>query len=185
MKKNSTKNTLILFLILTILLVGILVFGVLFINKKNDRTKELLTTVESSSNNSLLIQSLRLAEMDPQSDLALLEQIALNRSDLISFIETLEETGRQIGINVKIASVSVEENVSSGLDKINFKIETSGNWKGTMMFNKTLENLPNKTIIDSSTLSAGEILSERVSATSTSSQTVWKSKVNFSVYSRK
>ncbi len=185
MKKNSTKNALILFLILAILLVGILVYGVLFINNKNDKTIELLTIAESSSNNSLLIQSLKLAETDSKSDLALLEQIALNRNDLISFIETLEETGRQMGISVKITSVSVEENIALGLDKINFKIETSGNWKGTMMFNKTLENLPNKTIIDSSALSAAEILSEIASATSTGPQTVWKSKVNFSIYSRK
>lgn len=187
MKKLPTKSILIFLLTLSVFLVGVIGYGIYYIANKNRETSGLEATIEADSKNSVLIQSIKSIENKSGNDLESLDNLALSKEDLVSFIENLENTAKSMGLNVKIASVSVEApKDDSSPSKIHLKIDTSGKWAGTLQFIHALENLPYRAIINSSEISTDKIEvnpEELSNASSTQVKIIWKSSSEIALYS--
>jgi Tfp pilus assembly protein PilO len=189
MPKSKTKSLLITLLILAVLGLAVLGYGVYYIGLKNKETSELSATIEANSKSAALIQSIKSLQNNSGSDLDTLDNVALSEADLVTFIENLESLGKGMGLQTKIASVSIESpKDTNSPSKIHLKIETSGGWGGTLQFAHALENLPYRTIINYLNLSTdnvntgGEVLT---TGSTTQPKIIWKSSSEIALYTFK
>ncbi len=188
MKNSSTKSLLIFFSFLSVLFLAILIFGVYYIKSKTTHIHELVSKVELNSNNGLLIQTIKSSQNATTSEISELENISLSKDKLVNFIEMLEQMAKEIGLKVQIVSVSAEENSDkdkTDAQKVNIKIETTGSWKPTIQFVHLIENLPYRTIINSSDLSVDKngTASVIVGTSTEVSKSSWKSNLSITLYS--
>lgn len=87
-----------------------------------------------------------------QGDLATLDEAAITQPELISLIESLEKTGREMGLKVLFSSL-VSEGVSSTTPQtVKMVVDTEGSWSASLAFVNLLEHLPVKSSIENSTL---------------------------------
>jgi hypothetical protein len=162
---TSTKTALLSYITLSFLMILVLVYGVVDIRKKSIKTQEAQQEVDALAQNDVLSQSIRMLKTNSKDDLDYLETLALDNDKLVPFIEFIESTGREMGLTVSIASVSVDKVTPGSTSilppKVHVTIETDGSWASNIKFLYALENLPTQVFIDSTTLqttfSGGEV----------------------------
>ncbi|HEY4498974.1 MAG TPA: hypothetical protein VJH94_02830 [Candidatus Paceibacterota bacterium] len=79
------------------------------------------------------------------SDIAKVEGYVLNDSDIVSFIEYIEDLGREAGVQVSTDRVSA--GIFSGVNAekwsgFSLMLETEGSWEATYRFSMLLERIP-------------------------------------------
>lgn len=184
MKTSSTKSLLILFSVIALVFLAILIFGIYYIKSKNNHTLELISQVELGSNNSLLIQTIKSNNTGTSSEITELNEITLTKEKLVGFIENLEQMGKDHGLKIKILSVSAEDNSDkSQPQKINIQVETQGEWKPSMKYIHLVENLPYRTVINSSQINLDSGSINLSSGSTTSNKRNWKSNLSLTFYS--
>lgn len=137
------------------------------IKLKNAETAELLVSLGAAENAERQAQAIRVIEMQASRDILALETLALTNDRLISLIESIEEAGRLLKLDLEIASFEKKE---EGIPQIiRIAINTKGSWMGTSSFLQAIESLPYRVLIETASLAK--------------SGNVWKGSVVFALHS--
>ena len=167
---NHSKLLAIMLWLISIVLLAVLTLGVYSIRVKNKGTSELLNLADETVEREILAQSIRMLQNNAQEDLAAFNNFVLSGDKLVSLIESIEETGRTLGLDTEIVSVGkIEDKRSIEPDIIRIVIESQGSWAPILSFLRAIESLPYRVMIDESGLSKVEI--------------GWRSKIILSLHS--
>jgi hypothetical protein len=163
MKDKSTFTILILTSSVALLLIGILSYGIYEMRSKNQKTFVLLQEADKIATEDLLYQSIRSVRSSIREDLSQFDEVVLTEEKVVPLIERIENAGRTLGLETKIASVSllkVEGNLpalpTDNPKKVRLIIETKGSRGNSMDFLSALESLPHRVIVDEASLTLEE-----------------------------
>jgi hypothetical protein len=187
---TSTKTSLVSYLVLVLILLGMLVYGVWDIRYKNQKTAALLEQAKVLGSADVFAQSTHALRNNYKDDLEFLDHLALDDDSLVSFIELIEKSGKEMGVNASIVSVAVdkEKTTASSTQKlpsrVRITIKSDGEWASSVEFLHALENLPTQVSVESSslmtTLPAGDVSLEKKAV-----KEPWRLNVVLSIYSFK
>ncbi len=154
MNKGLKTIHILLFLVLGAL-IGVLVFGIYDIKKKNAEVSRIVNETDLKSQNEKIIESIKTLRENNTADLLAFEAIVFTNDQLVPLIESIEGVGRALGLVTKIVSVSeLDDKKTSEPKLIKISIETTkGSWSSTLAFLKAMENLPHRVLIDETALS--------------------------------
>lgn len=153
MTKNSTKLSLVFASAILVVLLALLVFGVWSMRDKNRDAYELTHLVEDASAAEALLQHVRSIRNSSAEDIAILEALILRESGLVALMENIQGTGRALGLETDIVSVSeTETSGESDLVQIRIAIETRGSWAGNLSFLRALESLPHRVMMEDTSI---------------------------------
>jgi Tfp pilus assembly protein PilO len=176
MKKGRTYSILILTTGLMLALVATTGYALFKIRASNAETAILLAKVNSISEEAAYLQSLRAARNHTRLDIAELDRLVLNESEIVSLMESIERVGRVSGVSVNIisASVTTESRPRRGAPateapkRTDLVVEAKGSLDGILNFIETIELLPHRVMIEESTVSEND--------------SEWRSKTTLSIY---
>jgi len=155
---NNSKLLLMALSLILIILLTIVALGIYDIKVKNKETFKLLNKADSVAETENLAQSIRVIQASAAEDIAAFDNLVLVDDKLVPLIESIEETGRELGLDTNIVSVAkIEDKKSVEPDIIRIVVETQGSWAPTLSFLRAIENLPYRVMIDESSLSKGEV----------------------------
>ncbi len=158
MTLNRTKSFLIVSFIVAITLLATLIFVVYSIRSKNRQASELLNTADRIAEATVLADSIDNIKAEAGSDLEALEDLTLSSDKLIVFIESIEDVGRQLKLDMNISSVErVEDKKATEPSVFRMVLDARGSWLSTFAFLRALENLPYRVMVDEINLSRVEI----------------------------
>lgn len=169
MTSSHSKPLLVILSLISLILTVVLVLGIYNIRLKNKETSELLNLVDEAAEKEALSQSIRLMQNTLAEDIKAFNNVVLSNDKLILLIESIEKSGKVLGLDADILSVEEVKDASSiGLHTVRMVIETRGSWAPTLSFLRVIESLPHRVLIDES-----NILKQNNS---------WRSKVILSLY---
>ena len=155
---NNSKLLLMALSLILIILLTIVALGIYDIKVKNKETFKLLNKADSVAETENLAQSIRVIQASAAEDIAAFDNLVLVDDKLVPLIESIEEVGRELGLDTNIVSVAkIEDKKSVEPDIIRIVVETQGSWAPTLSFLRAIENLPYRVMIDESSLSKGEV----------------------------
>jgi hypothetical protein len=148
---NNAKSLLIILSLISIALLGILGLGIYDMRAKNRETSELLNSAETAYEAGILSESIRSAQGQAGEDIRALDDLVLSDDKLVAMIESIEATGRALGLEPSILSVGKNED-KKGLepDIVRIEMETDGPWAETLSFLQAIESLPQRVMIEES-----------------------------------
>lgn len=156
MKTHSTKQLLVLFLILIIILLGLHYVAFSFIRKASQTVSALQGEV-----NTLQTQIHEFSKYSADDMRTLTQAISrhiVSKTDFVTFIENIEAQARSQNIVIEIRSVDVEkrsEDEADDKELMRLQIETRGSWSSTMKFLNHLEYLPYQITVHEVSFSTG------------------------------
>ncbi len=154
---TNTKFSLILMAFVTLILMGILGFGLWQIKTKNNQASELLHEAEHLAEVDVLTQFIQTVQAEAGQSLRTFDSLTLSSAKLVSFIESIEGVGKELGLEVKIVSVDrVEVKDSPEPPTFKIAIDTSGSWQGNFSYLAAIESLPTRVMVESINLSKAE-----------------------------
>ena len=155
---NNSKLLLMALSLILIILLTIVALGIYDIKVKNKETFKLLNKADSVAETENLAQSIRVMQASAAEDITAFDNLVLVGDKLVPLIESIEEVGRELGLDTNIVSVAkIEDKKSVEPDIIRIVVETQGSWAPTLSFLRAIENLPYRVMIDESSLSKGEV----------------------------
>jgi Tfp pilus assembly protein PilO len=91
-------------------------------------------------------KNIALLQESARAEVKMIEEVLLTRSDLVSLVEKLEKTGRDLGLNVSISSITNDSKTSSSVnpETVRISIEARGSWAPSLSYVRLIENLPHK-----------------------------------------
>ncbi|MFA4890627.1 MAG: hypothetical protein WC587_03305 [Candidatus Paceibacterota bacterium] len=75
----------------------------------------------------------------------IIDKVFLGKKDIVSFMEYLEKTGKDIGVSVDFSSVKLDD---TGQEKPYFQFSLKGKFENVFRFIVLLENIPNQIVFD-------------------------------------
>lgn len=154
-KNNSLKKILITLSLIALFILGGYYFVFNDIINKNRHTSSLKNELSHESTKEEYVTSTKKTLEDLDPDLTRINNSIVAAGADIGFIESLETLAKENGIEITINSLSLEDDIkfiTTGVNILNIKAETSGGWKGTYKFISQLESLPVKIRIKSFSL---------------------------------
>jgi hypothetical protein len=139
-----------------LVLLAVFALNVRNIGVKNAETARLLSEygeIEKTEEAANTIRSLRASA---SADIESLESLTLSNDRLVPLIESIEEAGRSLDLNLKITSVEKREESEGSPQTIRIAIEAVGDWGGTFTLPHAIESLPYRVMIENATLAKGE-----------------------------
>lgn len=154
MPKTSSKFAIWIFSALTVVLLALSMLALFYIKSQSEAAANLSAQADAAGKEEALIQSIRLIQENNKDDLAAFQNFILTDDRLVPLIESIERSGRSLGLKVQIASVDKLPGKSAGdPQKVSLVVESDGSWQGSYAFLKALESLPNRVMIDQVNLS--------------------------------
>lgn len=150
MTSSTRKLILSLSLIGLLAVLGYLSFSIL---KMREETKDLLMEVSTKMSYDKRAMSVSNVQSELSYDLTVIDEAAITRAELVSLIESLEETGEKLGLSVSVASLTAEDVESSLPEVVKMVVDAEGSWAANFKFLRVLESLPHKSDIESANLS--------------------------------
>jgi len=181
MKLNYSKKV---FILAVIILLGILVLDVIFINLLLNKIYEINNKIKQSDISSQLrLKELSLKDLVTTSeyDRERLQRYFVGAGDThtLEFTKYLENLAREMGVTEK-KSVGYEEAVGFGssdtVSAIRYRFNISGKWSNVYSFLKAIENLPKVSYLNSVNFN----LSQDAIQINTSGK-IWTADIDFSV----
>ncbi len=153
---SRTKTLLTTFSILSVFLLGVLVFGIMQIRSQSQESSVLVNAADKTEGRDTLTQSIRSIQGSSMADVNKLNSLVLTEAKLVPFISFLENLGKSLDLDITTSSVSADkaDDAKNSIKptKVHVTIETDGSWASSAAFIKALENLPSHDTIDSTTL---------------------------------
>jgi len=157
MNRMSPKYLLAVLSLTALALVALISVTTYSIRASSQKTSELLNLADEAAQIEILAQSIRVLQNDKRAELEKLDNFTLTEDDIVPFIESIEETGRNLGLETNIASLGkIEDKKAAVPTMMKMVVEIDGSWESTFTFLKVLENMPYRLIIDESTLDKSE-----------------------------
>lgn len=145
MKKQTTKQILILFLIIIVVLLCLHYAAFSFIRGAGMKVVNLERDVET-----LQVQVSEFSKYsvdDIRSFAAAIKSRFVPKDDFVAFLEMIETQARSQGLEITVRGVDVESRSDDPNDDkeiLRLQIETGGSWQDTMRFVSYIEYLPYK-----------------------------------------
>ncbi len=148
---SNSKLLLILSALLAIFLLGVLGFGVWSVRDKSQEASELLLEAEHIAEVEVLMQFVDKVQEDAVVELATFNGLTLSSDKLVPLIESIEEVGQGLGLDVKIVSVDRVEDKKKPEIIPTFRIATegTGSWNANYAYLKAIESLPARVMLES------------------------------------
>jgi hypothetical protein len=182
-KNNSLKKTLIVLSFTALLILVGYYFMFRDIKQKNQHTFSLRNELTHESSKEEYVASTKKTLEDLAPELTKVNNSIVATGGDVEFIEGLENLAHENGIDLTIDSLSLEDDVkfiTTGVNILNIKAETSGGWKGTYKLMSQLESLPFKIRIKSFTIkSTGS--NPNVDIKKTPLENIWQTNFEISV----
>lgn len=150
---NSTAR--IIFLsVLTVILFGVLGYSQIWISGAKERAAEALARADALSGNDSFTRSVRNLQSSATAEIATIQDAAIVRNDLIALIESLEESGEIMDLEVSIASITTDPvQATTTPQTVQMVVDAKGSWQSNLSFIKILQSLPVKAEIENASLS--------------------------------
>jgi hypothetical protein len=149
----SSKSRIIYLVLLIAVFAALLGYLLVSISSARRSANEAYAESLSLSGNDSWTREVRMIQNELQSDLAALDEAAITQPELISLIESLEKTGREMGLKVLFSSITAEgEQSSTTPQTVKMTVDTEGSWSASLAFVNLLEHLPVKSSIENSNL---------------------------------
>jgi len=149
--KNS-KVIIGFFSLVFLILLAVIIFGVSDIRSKNQETSILLNEARQVTEAGGITQSIKMIQANSREEITALDELVFTNDKLVSLIESIEEKGKVLKLDTKIASVERKESATADPDLIRMVVEAGGSWSATSAFLHALESLPYRVMIDESSL---------------------------------
>lgn len=152
-----------------VLALGALALLALFIldmrrlSSENAEIVRLLTEYAEIESEESAVHSIKSLKASSAADIEALEALALNDERIVPLIESIEEAGRVLELELKIVSVDKDKEDASP-QLIRIVIEASGTWDSAFALTQAVESLPHRVMIESVSLTKMEnVWRERIS----------------------
>ncbi len=137
---------------------GILYYELSSISRiRGEVTQANIAILEKTGSDSRTKSILALQE-NYKDDLAVINNTVLNKTELVSVLEELEKTGRNLGLKTSISSITDEatKTASSTAQTVRIAVSAEGVWSSNLAFIRLIENLPHKISIERVDLTKSE-----------------------------
>ena len=172
MTAHQTKIRLILLSLVSLALVALLVLDFYQIRAKNEETSRLTNLLDKGESMEILTQAIRNLQNNSWVEFETFQQLTLTNDSLVPLIESLENTGRSLGLTTKIISINKSGDPEAPEpQKIQMVVESSGTWRGTFLFLKAIESVPYRVMFEGVELAQ--------------STGLWRARVTLSLYAFK
>lgn len=173
MKQHQSLKKILATLILIILALCFFYY-LLFkdIKLRNKHTSELQNNIELQIRRDKYMSSVELAVQNDRANIEKISNSIIGQDDDVTFIELLENTAKNNGLDIVINTLVIEDNSSfSTTDMTTLKIraKTNGPWSGTYLFLNELELLPFNIRVEKLSLTNGSSNTAEFKNTATSS----------------
>lgn len=149
MTNPSTKLSLTVLSLAALFLAGLLVLDWRNIKSKNIETAELLSAAGATTQAENEAESIRVFQREAKDDIASLEALTLNSQRLVGLIESIEEAGRTLNLDLEIASVEKKEGEGQAPELLRIAVNAKGSWGSAYALLKAVESLPHRVMIES------------------------------------
>lgn len=157
MKNKSTTSLIGLLVIIVVLMLALFIYGEIMVKNLNERTVVLDQELRISAEDMASFQSIKAMQTEALSSLDKLDSLQLSEDEVVDLIETIEATGRSLGLIVSTKSVSVDKVGEEEFPKtVKLSIEARGSWQGTVTMLEAVQSLPYLVSISEASLLKGE-----------------------------
>lgn len=145
---NKFKATKQILALTTILAIASIVFYVLFFNalkNKNEEISLILNVTDTAIQRELKLRSVGEIIKDTEDEREKLDTYFVADDHVVDFIESIEELGRYVGVDIETVSVNINDNLKtkdSISEILNLSIETRGDWEDVFYFLALMEKMP-------------------------------------------
>ncbi|MFO0718645.1 MAG: hypothetical protein U0522_01280 [Candidatus Paceibacterota bacterium] len=160
--KLSTKQTLILVILLVFFVLGGYYFLFVLIKNKNEKVSLFSQEIDLYLERESMRRTTEKTAEELSEKIQKLESYFLHKDEVVPFIESIEDAGGKSGVDVSIASVGVtgapqiveSTGVGSGVvdekkdEMLALRLDVKGSWGNVMNFVSYIENLPYKVSVD-------------------------------------
>jgi len=143
-KTSGRKNIELLVVVLLLNIAAISCFAFLFrdVKAKNEHISSLVNQIEAEQSEENLQDSIKtlVAETTP-----LREKLAnyfIGQEAAVSFLELLEQIGREVGATVEITSVAPSDIQQEDVESLRLMLQVTGEWSEVVRFIGLIELLP-------------------------------------------
>ncbi len=141
--KRKNKELLAIVTLLTVAAVGWYAFLFSEIRTTNRHISELLNqidaeAVQESTQNSIKALVAETAPLRKQ-----VQSYSIDKEESVSFIELLEDVGKEVGVAVSVQSVAIVERPGvTSFENLQLTLKATGSWQSVVRFLGLLESLP-------------------------------------------
>ena len=140
---KKTKRLLGIALLLSAVAIGWYVFLFTEVKAKNESVSTLINDIEANETEEETHSSIKTIAAQTVEQRKALQNYTIAREGAVSFIELLERTGRNIGVDVTIATVRETEIAGSAtFEHLTLALTAAGTWPRIIQFIGLLEFLP-------------------------------------------
>ena len=146
---NSVTRTIIVGLIFLIMLGGV-GYELYYIKSADSAVRNAISKADEQIGSDSRARSVVYLQNNSVEEIKVLDKAILTKDELVTFVESLETMGRNMGLVVAISSITKEGNKSSTStpEVVRITVDATGPWGESLHFINLLENLPYKIGID-------------------------------------
>lgn len=146
---NALTRTIVVGLICLILL-GVVGYELYFIKGADTAVRSAIEKADEQIGNDSRARSIVYLQNNSVEELKIADEAILTKEELVTFVESLENMGREIGLSITISSIVKEGNKvsTSTPEVVRVAVDAKGPWEESIHFINLLENLPHKIYID-------------------------------------
>lgn len=151
MPKKKTKNILIMFLVLDLILIAVFSIFYLYMKEQNidtnDKENRIKNEIKKQEARSLMQEDLNESKIYGEK----IKDLIIGQENIVGFIKIIEDLVYSSGLTFEMKSVSAESNDNLKIinsEYIRVKLDVVGEWKNIQFFLNLLENYPLKINID-------------------------------------
>jgi Tfp pilus assembly protein PilO len=153
MKNKSTTSLIGILVFMALFMLVLFIYGELMVKNLNKKTVALNQELKISAEDVSSFQSIKAMQAEADSNLDKLDALQLSEDEVVDLIETIEATGRSLGLIVSTKAVSVEKVGEDEFPKIvRLSIEARGSWQSTVTMLEAIESLPYLVVISEASL---------------------------------
>ncbi len=153
MNPSTTTVRLITLSIVAFALLAFITFSIWKVGKENAETARLANLLEESEVRTNTLQSIQALQISLGSEIEAFEKLTLTNERLVPLIESIENVGRTLKLDLSILSVEKKEGVEGdAFPKIRITIDAQGAWNGVFSLVEAIETLPYRVMIERVTL---------------------------------
>ena len=156
--KNISNTSKILIASIFLVILVYCIYGLLFwtIKGENEKVSILSNEAKIDLQKDESLRATKVSLSNNKDSIENIDSHFLAPDGVVGFIEGLESLGREAGVSISVASVTVEadsKNKNDFKETLRLRVITTGSWSNTYYFISLLENLPLSAEIKNATLS--------------------------------
>jgi len=178
---SKTKQLLILYSIVLVIVSGTYVFFVFHINGKKTIAATALSDVELLHEQNNQLQDLNSVLKDINEDQDKLNSYFVHSDKIVDFLESVETIGHDSGAVVEVRSLSEEVTENPSISVLALNLTAKGDWESVYHFLVLIQNFPIKSTFDRIHISRSETDLQDQDGNEVGTATLWSGVFNMKV----